>query len=246
MKFTYIKIIVVALILMVSYVLLHGLVDATLQEEPDADVATRIYELARSLHYENNERGSFTIWVNGDIGEDVTARRTVVQGGDPLSDFELSSFDGNDALKPADMQGAYIINFWSSWCSVCRAEFALFDERIGDGSLTIPVIFVDTLDTQGAGRQFVSSLESPNNFTIAFDEDSKLFLSLWLTVNPDTVLVDADGNIQALQIGAMSDLSLEFFNEIALHPGVGSFDRLHPNEQPTETEVTPEPSATPG
>ena len=77
-----------------------------------------------------------------------------------------------------------------------------------------------------------------NTLTFAFDPDSRLFSSLWFTVNPDTVLVDGDGHIQAIQIGAVSDLSLTFFNEIAQHPGVGSFDRLHPDVQPCPTPAT--------
>lgn len=209
------------------------------------DEATKIYQLARSLHRENTNRGSFTVWVNGDIGEDSTARRTIVKGGDPMPAFKLSLFNGSDMLQSQDLKGPYILNFWSSWCSVCRPEFALFDKKIKDKSLRVPVIFVDTLDSRAAGEMYIDSLGLPT-LTFAFDSDSKLFSSLWFTVNPDTVLVDANGRVQAIQIGAVSDLSLTFFNEIAQHPGVGSFDRLHPDVQPTQVPATPPmPTSTP-
>ena len=112
-----------------------------------------------------------------------------------------------------------------------------------DQSLRVPVIFVDTLDFRGLAQPFIADVDPQHSLTIAFDQDSKLFSSLWLTVNPDTVLVDAEGYIQAIQIGTMTDLSLEFFNEIAEHPGLGAFDRLHPDAPPAET--TPSPEGTP-
>ena len=113
------------------------------------DEATKIYQLARRLHDENTDRGGFTVWVNGDIGEDGTARRTSVNGGDPLPAFKLRLFNGSGTLQSQDIKGPYVLNFWSSWCSVCRAEFALFDKKIKDKSLQVPVIFVDTLDNHG-------------------------------------------------------------------------------------------------
>ncbi len=234
----------IVLVLIVCFISLYGLVRLTLRERPAHDEVTRIYQLARSLHDENTTRGSFTVWVNGDIGEDMTARRTSVYGGDPLAAFELALFDDNRTLQSTDLKGPYILNFWSSWCSVCRAEFALFDKKITDQSLVIPVIFVDTLDFMGSAKKFISSIESANHLTIVFDEESQLFSSLWFTVNPDTVLVDAEGRIQAIQIGAMSDLSVEFFNEIGQHPGVGSFDRLNPDNQPVETLARPNAEGT--
>jgi thiol-disulfide isomerase/thioredoxin len=225
--------------LAVCLAVFYGLARAPRHGQATDDEGTRIYQLARGLHRENTNRGSFTVWVNGDIGEDSTARRTSVKGGDPLPAFKLSLFSGSSTLQSQDLKGPYILNFWSSWCSVCRAEFVLFDKKIKDKSLQVPVIFVDTLDSQVNGERYVASLGAANTLTIAFDSNSQLFSSLWFTANPDTVLVDADGHIQAIQIGAVSDLSLTFFNEIAQHPGVGSFDRLHPDVQPTQSPATP-------
>src|SRR5258707_1536273 len=218
---------------------LYGLVNPPLRGHAADDEATKIYQLARSLHDEDTQQGSFTVWVNGDIGVDTTARRTSVNGGDPLPAFKLTLFKDNTTLQSKAMKGPYILNFWSSWCGVCRAEFALFNRKIEDKSLVVPVIFVDTLDFQSTAETYIPSVDPANSLTIAFDPDSQLFSNLWFTVNPDTVLVDADGHIQAIQIGQMSDLSLKFFNEIGEHPGIGSFDRLHPDDQPISAPATP-------
>jgi thiol-disulfide isomerase/thioredoxin len=228
------------LVWIISLLFVYGTVTLPVRAQQPDDEATKIYQLARSLHQENTDRGAFTLWVNGDIGGDLTARRTALSAGDPLPDFTLTLFGSGDTLTSEDVKGPYILNFWSSWCSVCLAEMRLFDQKITDGSLTVPVIFVDTLDYQGAGKLFIDKLEVKNTLTFAFDEDSKFFQSLWFSVNPDNVLVDAEGYIQAIQIGGMSDLSLEFFNEIALNPGVGAFDRLNPDVQPPAPEAAPD------
>jgi thiol-disulfide isomerase/thioredoxin len=214
--------------------MLYGLVGAP-QHGHAVDEAAKIYQLARRLHEENTALGGFTVWVNGDIGQDLSARRTSVKGGDPLPAFEFALFNSSRTLRSGDMKGPYILNFWASWCGVCRAEFALFSRHIGDKSLRVPVIFVNTLDFPAPAEMFMQSVDPAGKLSFAIDTNSLLYSNLWLTVAPDTVLVDAKGNIQAIQIGAMSDLSLEFFNEIAEHPGIGSFDRLHADAQPAAT-----------
>jgi thiol-disulfide isomerase/thioredoxin len=234
----------IVLVAIVSLMTFYGSVQVPVQGHAEDDEATKIYQLARRLHDEDTDRGSFTVWVNGDIGEDMTARRTSVNGGDPLPAFKLTLFDGNSTLEPKDLKGPRILNFWSSWCSVCRTDFALFTRRIKDKSLVVPVIFVNTLDFRASAEAVIASVDPSNRLTLAFDPDSLLFSSLWFTVNPDTVLVDADDRIQAIQIGAVSDLSLEFFNEIAEHPGVGSFDRLHPDDWPLQRTATPDRAGT--
>jgi thiol-disulfide isomerase/thioredoxin len=245
------------MLVLMCLVMLCGLVGVPQRGHAADDEATKIYQLARRLHQENTDLGGFTVWVNGDIGQDLTARRTSLNGGDPLPAFEFALFNSNDTLQSKDMKGPYILNFWASWCSVCRAEFALFSKHIDDKSLRVPVIFVNTLDFLAAAERFMQSADPEGKLSFAIDTDSLLYSNLWLTVAPDTVLVDSEGRIQAIQIGAMSDLSLEFFNEIAEHPGTGSFDRLHPDDQPVATpkvggtanatsEVRPLASATPG
>jgi len=102
------------------------------------------------------------VWVNGDIGDDLAARRTWVGGGEPLPAFKFTQFDSDATIQPQDVKRPYILNFWASWCSACRDEFPLFTRRLKDQSLPIPVIFVngmdfyayaDTLDTIGNWRR---------------------------------------------------------------------------------------------
>src|SRR5579859_1077047 len=136
-------------ILVVAFITLIGLVQLTSPHRSahaDGDEAAKIEQLARRLHEENTIHGGFTLWVNGDIGEDVTARLSGVHGGDPLPDFTFITLDGGKTLQPNDLKGPYILNFWASWCSTCRGEIPRFMSKIKDGSLPVPVIFVNILD----------------------------------------------------------------------------------------------------
>src|SRR5215813_11220903 len=136
----------ILIVLLIGLLALSGLLIPPVRVHADDDEATKIYELARSLHYENSDRGGFTVWVNGDIGQDTKLRITSIKGGDPLPDYKFTSFNGKSTILPKDMKGPYILNFWASWCPPCRAEFPLFAQKIKDKSLTIPVIFVNTQD----------------------------------------------------------------------------------------------------
>lgn len=211
-----------------------GLASASPHVRAD-DEAMKIYELARRLHDEDTKLGGFTVWVNGDIGEDTSARRVGVNGGDPIPAVKFNKFDGGGTMQPQDLKGPYILNFWASWCRPCREEFPRFAKRIGDKSLSVPVIFVNVLDFKAAAGTFLSALDAEPNLTVVVDPQASLYFKMGFSVLPYTVLVDAGGNIQAIQIGEISELGLEFFGEIATHPAIGSFDRLHPDVQAAGT-----------
>lgn len=232
-------------VLIVAMLAFSGLVVAPARVRADDDEATRIYELARSLFYQNADQGGYTVWVNGDVGQDTKLKITTVNGGDPIPDFKFTSFNGKTTMQPKDMKGPYILNFWASWCPPCRAEFPMFAKSVADKTLEFPVIFVNTQDLKADAQTFLISLDAKTKLTVLIDPHSALYQKMGFQVIPDTILVDADGNVQAIQIGEMNDLSLKFFIEIATHPGVGSFDRLHPDDQPADSAATPAPEGTP-
>jgi cytochrome c biogenesis protein CcmG, thiol:disulfide interchange protein DsbE len=198
----------------------------------DDDEATRIYELARDLHYEDVDSQGFTSWVNGNMGEDTSGAPTRLTAGKPMPDFKFKLYYKTGDLTRAGMKGPYMLNFWASWCPPCRDEFPRVADSIERGDLTIPIYFVNEFDKPADAQRFLWSIST--TVTIVGDDTKFTFArKSGIKAIPQTILVDAQGNIQAIHTGDLSDLALQFFIEISKHPGVGAFD-------PTNPEVPPE------
>jgi cytochrome c biogenesis protein CcmG/thiol:disulfide interchange protein DsbE len=196
------------------------------------DEATRIYKLARALHDENIQISSYTSWVNGDIGRDPSTKPDGLNVGQDMPDFKFSDFEQRSTkFTPASVKPPYLMNFWASWCAPCRAEFPLITKNSVEGKLTIPVYFVNISDTKADAELFL--LTYPTTLQILVDERNAFPNSTKMAAIPQTVLIDANGKVQAIQSGGMTETALAFFVEIAANPGVGAFDRQNPDQLPS-------------
>lgn len=114
--------------------------------------------------------------------------------GDKAPSFEAPLLDGSGTFALEDLQGKpALINFWASWCVPCRDEAPILKaahERYGDEVAFLGVNIKDARDEALAfDEEF--GLEYPD----VRDEGSVLFRDYGLTGQPETFLLDADGNI---------------------------------------------------
>ncbi|MBX3063354.1 MAG: TlpA family protein disulfide reductase [Anaerolineae bacterium] len=197
------------------------------------DKATEIYKLARQVHEQNLEYEGYTYWVLGDLGAPENAQRPQgLKPGRKLPAFSFTEFDGTKKFTDKTLKPPYMINFWASWCVPCRLEFPMLSEAIESGDLGVPVYFVNTGElSKSDARLFL--LTYAGDITVLTDSRSKFGNQVGLNFIPVTIVVDADGNIQALQPGGLTELTLKFFELIAANPGVGGFDRNNPDKMPT-------------
>ncbi len=211
-----------------------GLAGLAAPAQAQDDAVARINTLARKLHQDNIGRENFTEWVGGNLG---TSSEGVPEGltvGKAMPDFTFSLFSAKGEVKRADMQGSYILNFWASWCPPCQDEFPLMIKGIEQGTLKMPVYFVNVFDKRADAERYLKDFSTA--ITIVTDDAQSTFAKTYgINAIPQTILVDAKGNIQAIHSGDMTDLSIEFFAEIAAHPGVGTFDAANPNQKPGRT-----------
>jgi cytochrome c biogenesis protein CcmG/thiol:disulfide interchange protein DsbE len=178
------------------------------------------------------EYGGYTYWVLGDMGDPENAQRpSGLIPGKEIPAFSFTEFDGRAKFTEKDLEPPYIINFWASWCVPCRAEFPMLSEYIEEGEITVPVYFVNTGElSKSDARLFL--LTYAGGITVFSDVRSKFGNKVGLNFIPVTILVDAEGNIQALHPGGLTELTLQFFALIAENPEVGGFDRKNPNKIP--------------
>jgi thiol-disulfide isomerase/thioredoxin len=189
--------------------------------------------LARTLYYDDLLHDNITYWANGDLGDDPTIRSSGMIKR-PLPDFKLARLNGTGSVSRANMSGPYLVHFWASWCPPCREEFPLMVKDINEGTLDLPVLFVNVADTKTRAQQYIDQVVLPNNAAVVVDNpQAALSAALRVTSIPQTFLIDAHGTIQAIRIGGLNALALRFLEEIAQHPGVGTFDADAPSCAPS-------------
>ena len=120
--------------------------------------------------------------------------------------LELNDLEGSAKRLHPGQGRALLINFWASWCAPCRAEIPMLtDVQRQFGGARFSVVGIG-LDAPAALRQAAAGLGI--NYPVYVADPRVETISRQLGdlggVLPYSVLVDGDGVILALQVGAMS------------------------------------------
>jgi cytochrome c biogenesis protein CcmG/thiol:disulfide interchange protein DsbE len=94
-----------------------------------------------------------------------------------------------------------VVNFWASWCTPCREEFPLFEERLAtlgptDGLVILGVLYKDQAEL---ARQFTDEFGA--TWPTVTDPGDAIAKAYRVVAPPQTYFIDADGVLQAIQIG---------------------------------------------
>ena len=144
--------------------------------------------------------------------------------GKTFPDFSVKTIDGetftlSESLKTHDL---VVINFWATWCGPCCMEFPYLQEAWEKYADRVDVIAmsVERTDTEKVLKSFAK--EYGLTFPIGRDE-KKLLDKMHGDAIPTTLIVDRDGKVVSVEIGAK--MSVEEFTDL--------FDSLL-NEVPVE------------
>lgn len=179
--------------------------------EPTAALTSRTAVVAALLLF-----GAIVLAVvvlQGCGGEDAEAGGTEAAPSGPVRegmvapDFTLSSLDG-ESISLSDYAGQpVLINFWASWCPPCRDEFPAlvraYEAHAADGLEILGVTYNDQPDL---ARKFVD--DSDAEWPILSDPDHLAWDAYSPVGPPTSYFVDADGVVQRVHIGAVSDEQL--------------------------------------
>jgi cytochrome c biogenesis protein CcmG, thiol:disulfide interchange protein DsbE len=211
--------------------LIMGVVGQTAPTHAE-DKAQLIFSLAKKLFEENSKVQGYTYWVGGNLGIPANAQRPEgITVGEALPDFIFKDFNGKDSFTNKTLTGPYVLNFWASWCGPCRNEFPLLANAQEEGTLNVPVYFVNTGEVSKSAAQLFL-LQYARKVTVLADTRSKFGKVVGMNFIPVTLLIDAEGKVQAMQPGQISAAGVEFFAAIAENPGVGAFDWKTPDKMP--------------
>ena len=133
-------------------------------------------------------------------------------------DFFVENTEG-DTIRLGDVLDApIIVNFWASWCPPCREELPYFESAYQEYRDQIRFMMVDLADgyqeTQADAEAFVA--EKGYTFPVYFDTTGNTVTAYGLSAIPVTAAISGQGELLRLQVGGMSEESLQSMIELLL------------------------------
>ncbi len=125
----------------------------------------------------------------------------------PAPDFTMLDMDGNEVTLASFFGKPIILNFWASWCGPCKMEMPelqKFYEQYGE---EIHFLLVSVDDDVDAAKAFIA--DSGYSFPVYFDTTSAGAYTYGASSIPLTYFIDAEGNLAAYYMGAMSESILQ-------------------------------------
>jgi cytochrome c biogenesis protein CcmG/thiol:disulfide interchange protein DsbE len=123
--------------------------------------------------------------------------------GDPAPVTDLLTLNGAGAhFTTRSWRGRpYIINFFASWCTDCRAEH---EELMTLAAANMPLIGITFKDPPDKASAYLDKLGNPY-VAVAQDEDGRAGIDWGLTGVPETFVIDSRGIIRWHYIGGLTD-----------------------------------------
>lgn len=122
-------------------------------------------------------------------------------------DFTVPTLSG-ESFTLSDQRGRpVVINFWATWCPPCRAEIPFFQAAARKYNGQVSVVGVDDGEPAALVASFVNEMGMA--YPIPLDEDSAVSRAYRVNSLPTTFFVDAEGVVQDIHIGIISQAVLE-------------------------------------
>lgn len=130
--------------------------------------------------------------------------------------FKLENIQGIEE-ELTDYRGKVVfLNFWATWCGPCRYEMPsmekLYNEFKGDG---LEILAINLGEKAPVIKEFME--EYNLSFPVLLDKDNSVAMNYGVRSIPTTYLIDRDGNILGMAVGARewdSNALRELFREI--------------------------------
>jgi cytochrome c biogenesis protein CcmG/thiol:disulfide interchange protein DsbE len=142
-------------------------------------------------------------------GRGQTLDDAIAHGRRPAAPaVSLPRLEGGSRASLADYRGTVVVlNYWASWCTPCRQESPLLERwqrRLAKRGGT--VLGIDSLDLTADARAFVR--EFGLTYPMLRDRDGETQRRFGVSGYPETLIVDRNGRIAALQRGPVDDAFL--------------------------------------
>lgn len=141
----------------------------------------------------------FALWGNALLPDAGSGRPLP---GETAPAFTATDIDGNE-FRLADYRGKIVVvNFWATWCPQCDDELPEFEaiwRELGDQGVQFVGVAMD--DTYSAVSEVAEAQDI--TFPLIVEDESLITSAYGVTAAPETFIVDAEGNVAYLHIGAV-------------------------------------------
>lgn len=128
------------------------------------------------------------------LGAGIVLKGEGVEPGDPAPAVEAPVLEGDGVLALEDMRGKpVLVNFWASWCVPCEAEAEYLEAAYADYGDEVAFLGVNVKDARSDAIEFVDRYDV--SYPQVRDESLDWYESFGLTGQPETFLIDAEGEI---------------------------------------------------
>jgi peroxiredoxin len=140
-----------------------------------------------------------------------------VEVGEPVPDFALQTFDGNNISRSVLKGKPLMLIFWNTWCSDCKRELPKINRlalRLGPGG--VPILAVNTGLNDSESKARVYWKKYGYAFPVAFDHNFKIGTAFRVPGVPTILLVDSKGIVRYKNPMLPNDIE-ERLKQLVLH-----------------------------
>lgn len=122
-------------------------------------------------------------------------------------DFSMTDENGEKVSLSDYFGKPVMLNFWATWCGPCKMEMPHFDKAYQEYQDRMNFLIVDltdgSRDTVESASAFIE--EEGYSFPIFFDTEGEGAYTYGIDSIPTTFFINADGTLEAYQIGALTE-----------------------------------------
>lgn len=138
-----------------------------------------------------------------DIPQKLLEEGAVKPTTDALPDLTLTDYTGKSVRLQDFVGKPLVVNAWAAWCPFCRKElkdFATVQKELGD---RVVFIAVDRAEPLSTAKRYTDELGVTNDLVFFLDPDDSFYQSIGGFSMPETIFVNAQGNIVEHKRGPM-------------------------------------------
>jgi len=147
-----------------------------------------------------------TNWRNPATTDVSAQHNTGIRPGQLAPDFETTNLQGEKVMLSQFKGKTVLLNFWTTWCTVCKAEMPHVQKLYEQMAEHDVVILSVNSTSQDSGveqaRRYVE--ENQLSFPVVLDESGAIRQAYRVRAYPVTFIIDAAGVVRRHHVGAIS------------------------------------------